>query len=36
MTLKHIVLYAEDDIDDIELLKDIFLPYSNNVELVTY
>lgn len=36
MTLKHTVLYADDDVDDIELLKDVFLPYSNNVELVTF
>jgi CheY-like chemotaxis protein len=33
---KNIVVYADDDIDDIYLVKDSFSLYSKNVELVTF
>lgn len=33
---KNIVVYADDDIDDIFLVKDSFSLYSKNVELVTF
>lgn len=32
---KNIVLYADDDPDDLELVKDAFSNYANNVEVVT-
>jgi len=32
---KNIVLYADDDTDDLELVQDSFSLYSNNVEVVT-
>lgn len=32
---KNIVLYADDDIDDIQLVRDAFSEYSQNVKLVT-
>jgi CheY-like chemotaxis protein len=32
---KNIVLYADDDSDDLELVQDSFSLYSNNVEVVT-
>ena len=32
---KSIVFYADDDIDDLELIKDAFAQYSNNVEVLT-
>jgi CheY-like chemotaxis protein len=35
MSVKNIVLYADDDADDIQLVKDAFLQYSKNVELIT-
>ena len=35
MDLKHTVLYADDDLDDIMLVKDIFQNHSRNVDLVT-
>lgn len=35
MSAKNIVLYADDDIDDIQLVRDAFYKYSNNVELIT-
>ena len=31
---KNIVLYADDDPDDLELVKDAFSSYSHNVEVV--
>jgi CheY-like chemotaxis protein len=34
-TPKNIVLYADDDSDDLELVQDSFSLYSNNVEVVT-
>ena len=34
-TPKNIVLYADDDIDDLQLVKEAFLQYANNVEVVT-
>lgn len=33
---KHIVLYADDDIDDIELVKEAFFKYSRDVEVITF
>jgi CheY-like chemotaxis protein len=33
---KSLVLYADDDIDDIELITEAFKNYSQNVELVTF
>ena len=35
MSAKNIVLYADDDIDDIQLVREAFFHYSKNVELVT-
>ena len=32
---KNIVFYADDDIDDLELVKDAFDQYSDNVEVIT-
>lgn len=34
-TPKNIVFYADDDLDDLELVKDAFAQYSENVEVVT-
>jgi CheY-like chemotaxis protein len=31
----NLVFYADDDIDDLELVKDAFAQYSDNVEVVT-
>lgn len=31
---KHTVLYADDDIDDLELVKEVFSKHSQNVEIV--
>lgn len=33
---KSIVLYADDDPEDIELVRDAFNAYSQNVELITF
>ena len=33
--LKSIVLYADDDGEDIELVQDAFSKYSSNVEMIT-
>lgn len=33
---KHIVVYADDDPDDIELVEEAFRRYTNNVEVVTF
>jgi len=35
-TLKNIVVYADDDPDDIELVEDAFRRFANNVEVVTF
>lgn len=35
MSAKNVVLYADDDLDDIQLVQDAFNNYSQNVELVT-
>ena len=35
-TPKHIILYAEDDPDDLELVKDAFERFSQDVELLTF
>ena len=32
---KNIVLYADDDTDDLELVQEAFSLYANNVEVVT-
>jgi len=34
MSAKLVVLYADDDVDDIQLIRDAFSPYSNKVELI--
>lgn len=36
MSLKSTVLYADDDIDDLQLIKEVFSNYSNNVQLITF
>ena len=33
---KHIVVYADDDPDDIELVEDAFKRYATNVEVITF
>lgn len=33
--LKSIVLYADDDTDDLQLVEEAFIKYKTNVELVT-
>lgn len=33
---KSLVLYADDDNDDIELVRDLFMPYESLVELVAF
>jgi CheY-like chemotaxis protein len=35
ISTKHFVLYADDDYDDLMLVKEAFTQYSKNVELVT-
>ncbi len=35
MSPKNIVLYADDDVDDLQFIKDAFYHYSDSVELVT-
>lgn len=32
----HVVIYADDDPDDIELVEEAFKRYANNVEVVTF
>lgn len=32
---KSVILYADDDLDDLQLLEDAFTNYSSNVEMVT-
>jgi CheY-like chemotaxis protein len=34
-SVKNVVLYAEDDMDDLQLVKDAFYQYTKNVELVS-
>src|SRR3954462_11439886 len=34
-TRKNIVLYADDDLDDLEIVQEAFRQYSRNVEVVT-
>lgn len=36
MSVRNIVVYADDDIDDIQLVYEAFSQYSKNVELVTF
>ena len=33
---KNLVLYADDDKEDIELISEAFLSYSHNIELMTF
>jgi len=33
---KNIIVYADDDPDDLDLVKEAFSKYSQNVELVTF
>ncbi|MCW3075341.1 MAG: response regulator [Flaviaesturariibacter sp.] len=33
---KHLILYADDDIDDLELVCEAFEQYSDNVEIRTF
>ena len=35
-TPRNIVLYADDDPDDLELVQESFAKYSNNVDVITY
>jgi CheY-like chemotaxis protein len=35
ITPKNLVLYADDDFDDLQIVKDSFSEYSKHVELVT-
>lgn len=35
-TPKNIVLYADDDPDDLELVKDAFTQYTRNVDVLTF
>ena len=35
-TAKNIVVYADDDPDDIELVEDAFKQFANNVEVITF
>lgn len=35
-TPKNIVVYADDDVDDIELVEDAFKQFANNVEVLTF
>lgn len=32
---RNIVLYADDDTDDLQLVEDAFLTYTSNVEVIT-
>src|SRR3954470_19477922 len=36
ITPKNIVIYADDDADDLELVQDAFKQYSNDVEVITF
>ncbi len=36
LSSKNIVLYADDDLDDLQLVQDAFTAYSNNVEVLTF
>jgi CheY-like chemotaxis protein len=35
VTPKNIVFYADDDVDDLELVQEAFAQYSKNVEVIT-
>ena len=35
LTPKNIVFYADDDLDDLELVKDAFAQYASDVEVLT-
>lgn len=34
-SIKHSILYADDDLDDLVIVKDAFEKYADNIELVT-
>lgn len=36
MSTKNVVLYADDDYDDIQLVTEAFVNYSNNVDLLNF
>lgn len=36
MNAKHTVLYADDDIDDIQLLTEVFEDHTENIEFITF
>ncbi len=33
---RHLVIYADDDPDDLELVEEAFSPYKDHVELITF
>jgi CheY-like chemotaxis protein len=33
---KHVIIYADDDPDDLELVKEAFDDFANNVEVITF
>jgi CheY-like chemotaxis protein len=33
---KHIIIYADDDPDDLELVKESFADFANNVKVITF
>jgi CheY-like chemotaxis protein len=33
---KHVIIYADDDPDDLELVKESFNEFANNVEVITF
>lgn len=33
---KHVVLYADDDEDDLQLVRDAFREYATNVDVITF
>lgn len=35
MSTKNVVLYADDDTDDLQFIKEAFSPFSTKIELVT-
>jgi len=35
-TSKHIVVYADDDPDDVELVQEAFEQFASNVEVITF
>jgi CheY-like chemotaxis protein len=33
---KHVIIYADDDPDDLELVKEAFDDFANNVDVITF